>query len=52
MECLINDAKKKKKKGYFLYFGSRVDEIITGAKSLATRLKCYGFNDDLIETIN
>ena len=51
MECLNEDAKKKKK-WHVLYIGGRAVLIDTGANLLDTKYKFYGFNDDLRGTIN
>ena len=53
MECLNQDAKKKKKeKGQILYKVDRDDQIATGTKQLDIIHKSDGFNADLIEAIN
>ena len=52
MECLNKDAKKKKKKGQILYIAGRDDQITTNTKLLDITHKSYGFNADLIESIN
>ena len=40
------------KKGQILYIKGRDNQIATSAKLLDITYKCYGFNADLIETIN
>ena len=51
MECLNEDAKKKKK-GHFLYIAGKTVLIATGSNLLDTKYQFYGFNDDLRDTIN
>ena len=52
MECLNEDAKKKKNKGQILYITGRDDQIPTSAKLLDIMYKSYEFIADLIEAIN
>ena len=49
---LTRMRRRRKKKGHFLYIGGRAVLIATGTKLLDTKYTFYGFNDDLIETIN
>ena len=49
IECLNKDAKKK---GQILYIMGRDDQITTSAKLLDITHVPYGFNADLIDTIN
>ena len=51
-ECLKEDAKKNKKKVFFLYIGTRAILIATGANLLDTKEEFYGFIDHLRGTIN
>ena len=43
---------KRRKKGRFLYIGSRAILITTIANLLDTKCEFYGFNDKLMDTIN
>ena len=43
---------KRRKKGHFLYIGSRAILITTIANLLDTKYEFYGFNDKLMDTIN
>ena len=53
MECLNEDVKKKKEKqGQILCIMGRNDQITTSAKLFDITHEFYGFNADLIETIN
>ena len=53
MECLNENAKKKKKKkGQILYIAVKDNQIATSAKSLDIMHGTYGFNAYLIEAIN
>ena len=49
MECLNNDMKKK---GQILYSVGRDVQITTSAKLHDITHESYGFNADLIESIN
>ena len=49
---LTRMCRRKKKKWHFLYIGGRAVLITTVTKLLDTKNVFYGFNDDLIETIN
>ena len=51
MECLNEDAKKKKK-GQILRIAGKEDQIATSAKLLDTMHQSYEFNTVLIEVIN
>ena len=51
-EYLSKEANKKKKKGQIPYITSRDDQIATSAKLLDITHAPYGFNADLIDTIN
>ena len=52
MECLNEDAKKKKNMRHFLYITGRDDQIATSTRLLSIKYEFYGFSGDLIETIN
>ena len=52
MECLNEDVKKKKKKGQILYIAGRGNQIAISAKLFDIMHESYGFNAELIETIN
>ena len=42
----------QRRKGHFLYIKDRDNLTAIGAKLHDTKYELYGFNDDLIETIN
>ena len=52
MECLNEDAKKKKKKRQILYVAGRDDHIATSTKLPDIMHNSYELNADLIEAIN
>ena len=49
MECLNEDAKKKKKKGCFMYIRGGDAKIATDTKSLDSRCAYHVSNGDVIE---